>query len=62
MRSPMMFFCTWVVPPAIRPPGRAEEAGAGLAPQHRLGAGEVALEHGEVEQQLGDARAWPAIP
>ena len=55
MRSPMMFFCTWVVPPAMRPPGAPEEAGAGVAPQHGVGAGQVGLEHGEVEQQLGDA-------
>ena len=29
-RSPMMFFCTWVVPPAMRPPG---------APSSRWAAG-----------------------
>ena len=53
-RSPMMFFCTWVVPPAMRPPGAPSERGGRAALQHRVGAGQVGLEHGGVEHQLRD--------
>ena len=54
-RSPMMFFCTWVVPPAIRPPGAPSSRAAAPPSSIECGAGQVGLEHGGVEHQLGDA-------
>ena len=41
----MMLRCTWLVPPAMRPPGRGEHAGGVGAFEHGLGAGEVAPQH-----------------
>ena len=52
----MMFFCTWVVPPAMRPPGAPSRPSATRARRASpCGAGEVGSEHGGVEEQLGDA-------
>ena len=51
----MMLRCTWLVPPAIRPPGAASMPADVGAVEHGVGAGQVAAQHGHVEQHLGDA-------
>ena len=51
----MMVRWTWLVPPAMRPPGAASIAGGGGTVEQRGRAGRVAPEHGAVEEELGDA-------
>ena len=52
----MMLRCTWLVPPAMRPPGAAEQAGGVGAVEHRRRRRPMSARSvGDVEHHLGDA-------
>ena len=51
----MMLRCTWLVPPAMRPPGAASRPAASGPSSIAVGTGRVGAQHGHLEHHLGDA-------